>query len=72
MVRARAGTGTPWPRNKTREAIGPAGLEAGAGKAAARLSGGQRQPLCLALSGCGDPNVVILDELTVAMDAAHR
>ena len=53
-------------------AIELAGLEAQARTAAAKLSGGQRQRLYFALAVCGDPEILFLDEPTVAMDVAAR
>ncbi len=49
-----------------------AGLEQQSGVMAANLSGGQRQRLYFALAVCGDPDVLFLDEPTVAMDVAAR
>ena len=53
-------------------AIELAGLEGQARTGAAKLSGGQRQRLYFALAVCGDPEVLFLDEPTVAMDVAAR
>jgi ABC-2 type transport system ATP-binding protein len=53
-------------------AIGLANLNAEAGRPAAKLSGGQRQRLYFALAICGDPQVLFLDEPTVAMDVLSR
>ncbi len=53
-------------------AIGLAGLEEQASVPAARLSGGQRQRLYFALAVVGDPDALLLDEPTVAMDVAAR
>lgn len=49
-----------------------ADLERESGSMAASLSGGQRQRLYFALAICGDPEVLFLDEPTVAMDVASR
>jgi len=48
------------------------GLEAQAARAAARLSGGQRRRLDLALAIIGDPELVFLDEPTTGFDPAAR
>jgi ABC-2 type transport system ATP-binding protein len=53
-------------------AIELAGLHDQARTTAAKLSGGQRQRLFFALAVCGDPEVLFLDEPTVAMDVASR
>jgi ABC-2 type transport system ATP-binding protein len=53
-------------------AIELAGLHDQARTAAAKLSGGQRQRLYFALAVCGNPEVLFLDEPTVAMDVASR
>ena len=53
-------------------AIALAGLEEKAGEATAKLSGGQRQRLYFALSICGDPELLFLDEPTVGMDVEAR
>src|SRR5712691_7621478 len=47
-------------------AIAMAGLEAVSERRVAALSGGQRQRLYFALSVCGDPHVLFLDEPTAA------
>jgi ABC-2 type transport system ATP-binding protein len=49
-----------------------AGLDAVARRRFGDLSGGQRQRLFLALALCGDPDVLFLDEPTVAMDVEGR
>jgi ABC-2 type transport system ATP-binding protein len=53
-------------------AIKMAGLEEKAGALVKELSGGQRQRLYFALSVCGDPEVLFLDEPTVGMDVEGR
>lgn len=53
-------------------AIAMAGLEEKAGALVKELSGGQRQRLYFALSVCGDPEVLFLDEPTVGMDVEGR
>lgn len=54
------------------EALELAGLTRESGTMAASLSGGQRQRLYFALAVCGDPEVLFLDEPTVAMDVTSR
>ncbi len=49
-----------------------AGLTALAGRDVGRLSGGERQRLRFALGIAGDPDLVFLDEPTVAMDVETR
>lgn len=52
--------------------LGDWGLEAKRRSAFASLSGGQRQRLFIALALLGDPDIVILDELTTGLDPAAR
>jgi ABC-2 type transport system ATP-binding protein len=53
-------------------AIALAGLQEAAGRRFGDLSGGLRQRLYLALAVCGDPDLLFLDEPTVAMDVEGR
>ncbi len=48
------------------------GLAGQAGRPAARLSGGNRRKLSLAVALLGDPPVLVLDEPSSAMDAASK
>jgi ABC-2 type transport system ATP-binding protein len=61
----------PKPMDRDR-AIAMAGLEEKANALVKELSGGQRQRLYFALSVCGDPEVLFLDEPTVGMDVEGR
>jgi ABC-2 type transport system ATP-binding protein len=54
------------------QAIAMAGLEEKAGATVEKLSGGQRQRLFFALAVCGNPEVLFLDEPTVALDVEGR
>ena len=54
------------------QVIRQAGLEEKADSRAGDLSGGQHQRLYYALAICGDPEVLFLDEPTVAMDVEGR
>jgi ABC-2 type transport system ATP-binding protein len=54
------------------QVIHQAGLEEKADSRAGDLSGGQHQRLYYALAICGDPEVLFLDEPTVAMDVEGR
>ena len=59
----------PLPATLVAEAAGLAGR---LDTRAAALSGGQRQRLYFALATCGDPDLLLLDEPTVAMDTEAR
>ena len=62
-----------YPKPMTRDrAIAMAGLEEKTNALVKELSGGQRQRLYFALSVCGDPEVLFLDEPTVGMDVEGR
>ena len=54
------------------QAIAMAGLDEKAGATVDKLSGGQRQRLFFALAVCGNPEVLFLDEPTVALDVEGR
>jgi ABC-2 type transport system ATP-binding protein len=54
------------------ETLALAGLSAVADRRYGKLSGGQQQRLKFALSLCGDPEVMFLDEPTVALDVEAR
>ncbi|MEU0488461.1 ABC transporter ATP-binding protein [Nocardiopsis sp. NPDC006139] len=54
------------------EALELAGLTGVARRRADRLSGGQTQRVCFALALVGDPDLLILDEPTAALDVAAR
>ncbi len=59
----------PLPVAKT---IAMARLEGLENKRVGKLSGGQKQRLFFALAICGDPDLLLLDEPTVALDIASR
>ncbi|HEX4299679.1 MAG TPA: ABC transporter ATP-binding protein [Gammaproteobacteria bacterium] len=54
------------------ETLALAGLSAVADRRYGKLSGGQQQRLKFALALCGDPEVMFLDEPTVALDVEAR
>ncbi|MGO1736445.1 MAG: ABC transporter ATP-binding protein [Leucobacter sp.] len=53
-------------------ALEQAGIADLAGRRSTKLSGGQRQRVTYALAIAGDPDVLVLDEPTAAMDVASR
>ena len=53
-------------------ALEQAGIADLAGRRSTKLSGGQRQRVAYALAIAGDPDVLVLDEPTAAMDVASR
>src|SRR4030088_3596386 len=62
-----------YPKPMARDrAIAMAGLEDKTNAQVKELSGGQKQRLYFALAGCGDPDVLFLDEPTVGMDVEGR
>lgn len=54
------------------QALALTGLDALAGRRAARLSGGERRRLAFALAMIGNPELLLIDEPTTGMDAASR
>ena len=56
----------------TRELTAALGLDGLEDRPFAKLSGGQRQKLSIALSLVGNPRVAVLDELTTGLDPAAR
>lgn len=61
----------PHPLN-LKEVVHIAGLEGLENRAYGKLSGGQKQRVHFALSLCGDPDLLFLDEPTVGLDARSR
>ncbi|MEM1089141.1 MAG: ABC transporter ATP-binding protein [Pseudomonadota bacterium] len=54
------------------EVVALAGIEKLMGRRFAHLSGGEKQRIMFALSICGDPELLFLDEPTVGMDVSTR
>jgi ABC-2 type transport system ATP-binding protein len=59
----------PLPTNEVMDAAGLRGLE---GRLFGTLSGGERQRVLFALAICGNPDLLVLDEPTVALDVETR
>ncbi len=64
--------GVPNPRANADALMHRVGLAPHADKAAAKLSGGNKRKLSLAIALVGNPDVLILDEPSSAMDAAAK
>jgi ABC-type Mn2+/Zn2+ transport system ATPase subunit len=59
-------------RAKAREAMRILGVERVAGRLLRELSGGEQQLVLVARALAGDPDLLVLDEPTMAMDLAHE
>ncbi|KAL9112316.1 MAG: hypothetical protein Q9227_003434 [Pyrenula ochraceoflavens] len=64
--------GVPDPAHNVREVMRAVGLQPYASRMAAKLSGGNKRKLSLAIALMGNPAVLLLDEPSSGMDAASK